>query len=100
MSTTGSKQTSQLNSLKASRIRHENGLGGDKRISLRIERNGHTYPLRPNPDEITFHQTKAELTNLQLISDITMVEEEFISHGSTTLNAINCLASNDRIRSQ
>lgn len=29
-----------------------------------------------------------------------MVEEEFISHGSTTLNAINCLASNDRLRSQ
>ena len=29
-----------------------------------------------------------------------MVEEEFISHGSTTLNAINFLASNDRIKSQ
>jgi hypothetical protein len=28
-----------------------------------------------------------------MLSDITMVEEEFISHGSTTLNALNYLAN-------
>ena len=50
MSTTGSKQTSQINSLKSSMIRHETVLRGDKRISLKIERNGQAYPLRPNPD--------------------------------------------------
>jgi hypothetical protein len=68
---------------------------------LKIERNGvfpqrptsQGFPLRQN-SEVTFNQQHTrDMSNVHLLSDITLVEEEFISHGSTTLNALNYLAN-------
>lgn len=93
--TIGSKDVSQKNSLCTSRIRAE--------PVLKIERNhaipqGHplqSFPLRQS-SEVTFNQQAhtRDLSNVHLLSDITLVEEEFISHGSTTLNALNYLNCN------
>lgn len=51
--------------------------------------------------EVTFNQTRTDIANgsIQMLSEISMVEEEFISHESNTLKALNLLSNQSERKS-
>lgn len=50
--------------------------------------------VRPKPMEVTFSQSRYDQPNnsIQMLSEITIVEEDFMSQESTTLKALNLLS--------
>ena len=88
--------TTQKNSLRNSRVKIPNeGKHGQLTLTNRYDKYITVCnDLRPKPMEITFNQSRSDLPNnsIQMLSEISRVEEEFISQESTTLKTINLLS--------
>ena len=89
--------TTKKNSLKNSRVKQNNdvkidkitcGNRNDKYLSICNE-------TRTKLQEVTFNQSRTDhpSNSIQMLSEISMVEEEFISNESTTLRALNLLSN-------
>lgn len=99
-----SKTTTQKNSLKGSVIKlvlEKNGgkVEGHNRNQRYLEL---STSKGNKPIEATFSQTRANSSNIQFLSEISLVEEEFISNDSNTLKALDFLqqAGEDRPKLQ
>ena len=89
--------TTQKNSLKNSTVKQGNdikidrvtcGNRNDRYLSICNE-------TKTKLQEVTFNQSRTEhpSNSIQMLSEISMVEEEFISNESTTLKALNLLSN-------
>jgi hypothetical protein len=88
--------TTQKNSLRNSRVKVCNEVRPEPlTLTNRYDKYLPVYnDSRIRPQDVTFNHPRSDLPNnsIQILSEISMVEEEFISQDSATLKALNLLS--------